>query len=211
MYKGLYRTFNDLMLLSPVDTNGSNETENTEDVETTDEKTYTQTQVDTVVSKTKSESVNSVYKNLGFESESDMQEFIDKYKEQEENNKTELVKEKEKTKKLEAEKAAETEKAKNLQYKFDVIAKGCNADSVDDVVTLIKSKISDDKDFETVLQEIKDQYPIMFNAENKNNSTGGGGTVPRKKSNNDISGMGKRLAEQRKQNNSIASNNSYFN
>ena len=42
-------------------------------------KTYTQTQVDTAVSKAKSESINSVYKNLGFESESDMQEFIDKY------------------------------------------------------------------------------------------------------------------------------------
>lgn len=211
MYKGLYRTFNDLMLLAPVDTNGSNETEDTEDVETTNEKTYTQTQVDTAVSRAKSESIDNVYKNLGFESESDMQEFIDKYKKQEEDNKTELVKEKEKTKKLEAEKVAETEKAKNLQYKFDVIAKGCNVDSVDDVVTLIKAKLSDDKDFETVLQEIKDQYPIMFNAETKNNSTGGGGTVPRKKSNNDISGMGKRLAEQRKQNNSIASNNNYFN
>ena len=80
-----------------------------------------------------------------------------------------------------------------------------------EINAIYSRKIADDKDFETVLQEIKDQYPIMFNAETKNNSTGGGGTVPRKKSNNNISGMGKRLAEQRKQNNSIASNNSYFN
>lgn len=174
------------------------------------DKTFTQEQVNSMIAAEKRKNLSSVYKGLGFESEEAAKQFVEKYKQQEENNKSELVKEQEKNKQLEAEKRAEQSKAQDLQYKFDAMAEGCDAKSAEDVVVLAKAKMSDDKDFAAALKEVKEQYPSMFGHSGNGGGTGGGGTSPRSKMKaGDVSGMGKRLAEQRKQN-SAAKNNEYF-
>lgn len=175
------------------------------------DKTFTQEQVNSMIAQEKRKNLSSMYKGLGFESEEDAKAFIEKYKGQEEQNKSDLVKAQEAAKKLEAEKKAEQSKAQNLQYKFDAMAAGCDAKAADDVVVLAKAKMSDDKDFATALKEVKEQYPAMFGqTDSSGGGTGGGGTPPRKKlTGGDVSGIGKRLAEQRKQSNS-AKENDYF-
>lgn len=175
------------------------------------EKTFTQEQVNSMIAAEKRKNQSSMYKNLGFESEEAAKQFVEKYKGEEEKNKSDLVKAQEAQKKAEAEKAAETARAQDLQYKFDAIAEGCDTKSAEDVVVLAKAKMSDDKDFATALKEVKESYPAMFGqTESNGGGTGGGGTSPRTKLKaGDISGMGKRLAEQRKQN-SIAKDNDYF-
>lgn len=175
------------------------------------DKTFTQEQVNSMIAAEKRKNLSSVYKGLGFESEEAAKQFVEKYKQEEEKNKSELVKEQEKNKQLEAEKKAEQSKAQDLQYKFDAMAEGCDAKSAEDVVVLAKAKMSDDKDFAAALKEVKEQYPAMFGqTENNGGGTGGGGTSPRSKlKTGDISGMGKRLAEQRKKNNT-AKNSEYF-
>lgn len=173
-------------------------------------KTFTQEQVNSMIAAEKRKNLSSVYKGLGFDSEEAAKEFVEKYKQEEEKNKSELVKEQEKNKQLEAEKAAEATRAQDLQYRFDAISEGCDAKSAEDVVVLAKAKMSDDKDFAAALKEVKEQYPAMFGQTDNGGGTGGGGTSPRQKLKaGDISGMGKRLAAQRREN-STAKNSEYF-
>lgn len=176
-----------------------------------EEKTFTQDQVNSMIAAERRKNLSSVYKNLGFESEEKAKEFVEKYKQEEEKNKSDLVKEREKSKQLEAEKDAEKAKAQDLEYKFQAMSEGCDAKSASDVVVLAKAKMSDEKDFAEALKEVKEQYPAMFGDSSKNGGgTGGGGTSPRSKLKaGDVSGMGKRLAEQRKQNNATKENE-YF-
>lgn len=169
-----------------------------------EDKTFTQEQVNSMIAAEKRKNLSSVYKGLGFDSEEAAKAFVDKYKGEEEKNKTDLAKAQERASQLEAEKSAEAAKAQDLQYRFDAMAEGCDAKSAADVVVLAKAKMSDDKDFAAALKEVKDQYPAMFGQTDNGNGggTGGGGTSPRQKlKSGDLSGIGKRLAEQRKQNN----------
>ena len=175
------------------------------------EKTFTQEQVNSMIAAEKRKSLSSVYKTLGFESEEAAKEFVGKYKQEEEKNKSDLVKEQEKNKQLEAEKKAEQAKAQDLQYKFDAISEGADAKAAEDVVVLAKAKMSDEKDFATALKEVKEQYPAMFGQSSNGGGTGGGGTPPKSRLKaGDVTGIGKRLAEQRKQNNSAQDDNKYF-
>lgn len=169
-----------------------------------EDKTFTQEQVNSMIAAEKRKNLSSVYKGLGFDSEEAAKSFVDKYKGEEEKNKTDLVKAQERASQLEAEKRAEAAKAQDLQYRFDAMAEGCDAKSAADVVVLAKAKMSDDKDFAAALKEVREQYPAMFGQTDNGNGggTGGGGTSPRQKlKSGDLSGIGKRLAEQRKQNN----------
>lgn len=169
-----------------------------------EDKTFTQEQVNSMIAAEKRKNLSSVYKGLGFDSEEAAKAFVDKYKGEEEKNKTDLAKAQERASQLEAEKSAEAAKAQDLQYRFDAMAEGCDAKSAADVVVLAKAKMSDDKDFAAALKDVKEQYPAMFGQTDNGNSggTGGGGTSPRQKlKSGDLSGIGKRLAEQRKQNN----------
>ena len=169
-----------------------------------EDKTFTQEQVNSMIAAEKRKNLSSVYKGLGFDSEEAAKAFVDKYKGEEEKNKTDLVKAQERASQLEAEKRAEAAKAQDLQYRFDAMAEGCDAKSAADVVVIAKAKMSDDKDFAAALKEVKEQYPAMFGQTDNGNGggTGGGGTSPRQKlKSGDLSGIGKRLAEQRKQNN----------
>lgn len=174
------------------------------------EKTFTQDQVNSMIAQEKRKNLSSVYKGLGFESEEAAKQFVKKYKNEEEKSKSDLVKAQEAQKKAEAEKAEESAKAQDLQYRFDAIAEGCDAKSAADVVVLAKGRMSDSKDFAEALKEVKEQYPAMFGqSDDTGGGTGGGGTSPRKKLGAGASGMGKRLAEQRKKSNT-AKDNDYF-
>ena len=192
--------------------NNNEQQNNEQNHEESQGKTFTQDQVNSMIAAEKRKNTSSFFKNLGFESEDAAKAFVEKYKGEEEKNKTDLVKAQEAQKKAEAEKAAEAAKAQDLQYRFDAMAEGCDAKSAPDVVVLAKAKMSDDKDFATALKEVKEQYPAMFGqTEDNGGGTGGGGTSPRKRTKGgDLSGMGKRLAEQRKQNDKAAKNSDYF-
>ena len=201
--------------------NGTNQNENNgangdngssgNDGNGTGDKTFTQEQVNSMIAAEKRKNAASLFKGLGFESEEAAKEFVEKYKAEEEKNKSELEKEQAKSAQLEAEKQAEVLKAQNLEYKYEALSAGCPAEAVDDVVVLAKAKVSDDKDFAAALKEVKEQYPAMFGqTDNSGGGTGGGGTSPRGKlKTGDLSGIGKRLAEQRK-NNNATKENEYF-
>ena len=125
-------------------------------------------------------------------------------------------------------KIAEAEsRAKKAEAKAEAMQLGVNPQYVDDAVTIIMSKLDDNNDVKTLVGELKTKYPAWFNVEQQNNDdkgkggkqnqqvnnqqqnnqtgqNGTGSSVGNATNNNNkgVSGIGTRLAAQRKQGNS---------
>ena len=122
-------------------------------------------------------------------------------------------------------KIAEAEsRAKKAEAKAEAMQLGVNPQYVDDAVTIIMSKLDDNNDVKTLVGELKTKYPAWFNVEQQNDDKGKGGkqqnnnqqqnkqtgqngtgsSVGNATNNNNkgVSGIGTRLAAQRKQGNS---------
>lgn len=192
---------------------GSGEGEGDKGSNNPSEKTFTQEELNSILASEKRKNISNVYKDLGFEKPEDAKAFIEKYKDAEEKKKDDLTKAQDRVAELEKEKATEAKKAKEAEYKFKAIEEGCDAKNAADVVALAVSKMADDKDFDTALKEVKESYPIMFESSNNNNNNSGTGSNannPRRKSTGkELEGIGKRLAEQRK-NNAKSKANEFF-
>lgn len=172
-------------------------------------KTFTQEELNNILASEKRKNINSVYKDLGFESSEEAKAYLEKHRKEDDDKKDELTKSQERLAELEKEKAAEAKRATEAEYRFKAIESGCDAKNAADVVVLATAKVSEDKDFETALKEIKETYPSLFSSSEGNSGTGSNGSNPRGRRNgSDISGIGKRLAEQRK--NSAKSNGNGF-
>lgn len=103
----------------------------------------------------KKDAVSAYLKGLGVDEES-LKGILQKNKEEEEANKTELQKKddalKETTKKL-----VEEQKARMLSdAKIAAIKLGARSDLVDDIVILAQAKVTDDKDIQKVVEEMKE-------------------------------------------------------
>lgn len=136
-----------------------------------DEKlSYTQKELQRMMATEKNQGRLSVYKELGFEfdpsdvkSGKDAKKVIEDFRKWNEKNKTEVEKLQEK-----AGKADEYEKKCNLyECKFAALAKGVSPDCVDDVVTLALTKVTEDHDFKSALEEIEEKYPHFFGKKKK--------------------------------------------
>lgn len=173
------------------------------------EKMFSQAELNSILANEKRKNAASFHESLGFKSVDEAKEFVKKYKELEEQNKDDLVKEQEKNALLAEEKEAEQQKARRAEYKLKLIEQGCSVQMVEDMATLAINKLGSDEDFETVLKGLKESYPGVF--KNLSEHTGSGGNPPRKPPNgSDASGIGKRLAEQRKNGIKNAKNNPFF-
>ena len=72
--------------------NNNEQQNNEQNHEESQGKTFTQDQVNSMIAAEKRKNTSSFFKSLGFESEDAAKAFVDKYKGQEEKNKTDLVK-----------------------------------------------------------------------------------------------------------------------
>lgn len=196
--------FKNLMCMEEPDGGGGEPTNTTptspNPSDATEEKTFTQEQVNSMIAQEKRKQVSAAYKSMGFESEEEAKTWIDKYRAQEEAAKSDLEKAQAQVTALEAQNKAQAQATQDLEHKFVAIEAGCPASSAGDVVTLAKSKMTDEKDFAAALEEVKTQYPAMFGnpTQNIGASTGSGGNPPRSKVNaGNVSGIGKRLAEEK--------------
>lgn len=176
------------------------------------EKTFTQEDLNRIAAQEKRQGVASVLKALGFEKEDDAKAFVEKYREVEDNKKDDLTKVQEQ---LETEKKAKEEaerKADLIEKKLKVASLGVAADKIEDVVTLALAKVTDSKDFETALEDLKTSYSMLFEggASAGSHGTGGTGNPPRSGKSGIEGGIGKRLAEQKKQSYAQTNKQSYF-
>lgn len=148
------------------------------------EKTFTQHQVSAMMSKEKKQGRAAAYAELGINPEdtkmvSMLKNFINAQKTDEQKAAEELS--------ASAAKVVEAEKrAMIAEAKVEALSAGVNPEYVDDCVTVAISKVSDTVDLATAFKELKEKYPVWFNASDNS----GNGNVGQKGTGTSISKMG---------------------
>ena len=174
----------------------TNPNENNPGTNQTNQRTFTQEEVNTLMATEKHSARRALLKELGFELSSgeDYKGVLAGIKQTLESTKTEQQRDKEAKDRAEAEKAAAEANALRLQTQVDVLMAGVKSEYVDDVIALVMSRVNDDNPVGKVLEEIKTKYPVFFGLGNNPQGTGSPTNLATG-SNNGASGLGKRLAQ----------------
>lgn len=173
-------------------------------------KTFTQEQVNRMMTREKNQGRNAALKELGIDPKDS--KAIAMVKALIDSQKTDEQKAAEKdaenqTKVNEAEKRAQVAEAK-----AEAMMLGIKTQYVDDVVALALSKMTEDSDLKTIIGEFKDKYPIWFGESNEDDKDGknkGKGKTGQKGTGSSVKnsdkekkgeekGLGARLAAQRR-------------
>lgn len=167
-----------------------------------EEKTFTQAEVNQMMKKEKESGRRSILKELGIEDVKSTKEALAKYQEYLDSQKTDLEKAKEALLVAQSKTIAEESRANRAEFCLKAIAEfEANPKSVDDLIAIAMTKITDEKDVAAVITEMKNNeaYVGFFakSVEVKNN-IGTGGPMPKSKLNfGGSQDYGKRLAEQK--------------
>nr|DAU58579.1 MAG TPA: Major capsid protein [Caudoviricetes sp.] len=174
---------------------------NSQEQNTSGEKSFTQSQVSSMMAKEKRQGRESVYKELGIDvNDSKMVELIKNFIGSQKTS--EQVQQEEAA--AAAAKIAEAEhKAYIAEVKVEAMKLGVSPEYVDDAVTLSLAKKTDDSDIKSIVAELKSKYPMWFTTtEEKGGPAGQKGTGAsvngsEPKPNGEKKGLGARLAAQR--------------
>lgn len=137
-----------------------NDDSDDEDQNNPGEKTFTQSQVNRMMSKEKKEGKSSMLKALGFKSEAEAKKAVAMLNAFKSDEEKEQIEKDELTKsKSEAEKRAQA-----AENKLACLTAGVSKDSLEDVLAIALLKVTDEKDLDTVLAEMKKQakYSSFF-------------------------------------------------
>ena len=177
------------------------------------EKTFTQTEVNNMMAKEKNEGKRAILKSLGFKDEEEAKKTMEDYNKYLESKKTDDEKKAEALKLAKSEKDEAVKRAMNAENKLACYNAGVSKDYIDDVMLIASSKITDEKDLDKVLEEMKKdkKYSNFFGENSSANAGGTGSNAGHSSSNNNgkDEGIGKRLAEKNKTNQNKKS--SFFN
>lgn len=196
--------------------NGNNGNQNgSSGADSASEKTFTQAEVNRMMTKEKQQGRSAAYKELGIDpSDTNM---VSMFKAFIEAQKTSEQKANEQKAENDAKLAQAMEKARVAEAKATALKLGVKSEYVDDVVALAITKVTDDNDVDAIINDFKSKYTFWFadssddNGENSVGKKGTGSSVSGKKSSSkgsdSVKGIGKRLAAARKSNNT---KNSYW-
>lgn len=179
--------------------NDNSQSDNThEDNKTTSEKTFTQEQVKALLSKEKKQGRRAVLRELGLDSEDS--ESVTKAKKILENSKTDAEKANDTIKLMTDSKNAAEQRAIIAERKLALINSDCKKEFIDEVATLVASKMDDDDtDFNAAIAIVKEKCPTFFQdkeEEKSNNTTGNSQGHKRQKASKEEKGsLGSRLAK----------------
>ena len=194
--------------------NGDNGNQNgSSGAESASEKTFTQAEVNRMMTKEKQQGRSAAYKELGINpSDTNM---VSMFKAFIEAQKTSEQKANEQKAENDAKLAQAIEKARVAEAKATALKLGVKSEYVDDVVALAITKVTDDNDVDAIINDFKSKYTFWFadssddDGENSVGKKGTGSSVSGKKSsskgNDSVKGIGKRLAAARKSNNTKGS------
>ena len=175
------------------------------------DKTFTQDQVNRMMTREKNQGRNAVYKELGIDPKDTkaiamVKALIDSQKTDEQ--KAAEKESENQTKMNEAEHRAQVAEAK-----AEAMMMGVKTQYVDDVVTLVLAKMTEDSDLKTIIGEFKTKYPVWFGesedddkdekdkGKGKTGQKGTGSSVKTSKEDKgkgEEKGLGARLAAQRR-------------
>lgn len=172
-------------------------------------KTFTQEQVNRMMTREKNQGRNAVYKELGIDPKDT--KMVSMFKAFIESQKTDEQKAAEKESEDKAKITEAEERAKVAEAKAEAMMLGIKTQYVEDAVTLVLAKMTEDSDLKTIIGELKTKYPVWFGESededkgNKNKGkTGQKGTGSSVKSSKEDGkkgeekGLGARLAAQRR-------------
>jgi len=189
--------------------NGNNGNQNgSSGADSASEKTFTQAEVNRMMTKEKQQGRSAAYKELGIDpSDTNM---VSMFKAFIEAQKTSEQKANEQKAENDAKLAQAMEKARVAEAKATALKLGVKPECVDDVVALAITKVTDDNDVDAIINDFKSKYTFWFadssddDGENSVGKKGTGSSVSGKKSSSkgsdSVKGIGKRLAAARKTN-----------
>ena len=174
-------------------------------------KTFTQDQVNRMMTREKNQGRNAVYKELGIDPKDS--KMVNMFKAFIESQKTDEQKAAEKETENQTKMNEAEQRAQVAEAKAEAMMLGVKTQYVEDVVTLALAKMTEDSDLKTIIGEFKTKYPVWFgesdeddkNDKDKNKGkTGQKGTGSSVKTSKEDKGKGEekgfgaRLAAQRR-------------
>lgn len=179
-------------------------------------KTFTQDQVNKMMTREKNQGRNAVYKELGIDPKDT--KMVNMFKAFVESQKTEDQKAAEKESENQTKINEAEQRALVAEAKAEAMMLGVKSQYVDDIVTLALSKMTEDADLKTIIGEFKTKYPVWFGESEKEDDKKGKGKTGQKGTGSSVNsssdkekkgeepkGLGARLAAQRKTNNKKSS------
>lgn len=138
------------------------------------EKTFTQSQVSSMMAKEKNEGKRSVLKTLGFKSEEEAKKAVDLFNALMKSQKTAEELASEEVSKANGEKDDAVNRALLAESKLACFEAGVSKDSIDDVMAIASTKVTDSKDLNKVLSEMKkdSKYSVFFEGAGSKGGTG---------------------------------------
>lgn len=118
-------------------------------------KTFTQEDVNRMMAAEKEQGRRSILKELGVEDIGSAKESLQKYQEYLNSQKTELEQAQANQAKLQTDYATAIARASHAENCLSALKAGANSESLDDLVTIAMTKVSDSKNFEAVISEMK--------------------------------------------------------
>lgn len=182
---------------SNVNNDSQNKNGNGDDGKT--QKTFTQEDVNRMMTREKQQGKQSVLNALGFKTEEDAKNAFNLLKALQDSQKTAEQKAEENKNTAIQQKTDAEQRAAMAEAKLSCVMNGVNKDAVDDVIVIAMSKVTDDKPLETVLTEMKSEarYASFFG--DTNGSSGNTGRTPQNNNNSGNNGAvdyGKQIATQ---------------
>lgn len=137
-------------------------------------KTFTQDEVNAMMTREKKEGRKSMLKQLGFKSESEAKQAIALYTALVDSQKSEEQKKDEANKGLENAKTEAEKRAEAAEDKLACVIAGVSKDSIDDVLAIAKLKVTEEKNLDKVLAEMKNEsrYQTFFGNDGNDDDTG---------------------------------------
>lgn len=137
-------------------------------------KTFTQDEVNAMMTREKKEGRKSMLKQLGFKSEAEAKQAIALYTALVDSQKSEEQKKDEANKGLESAKTEAEKRAEAAEDKLACVIAGVSKDSIDDVLAIAKLKVTEEKNLDKVLAEMKNEprYQTFFGNDGSNDDTG---------------------------------------
>lgn len=142
-------------------------TDGEKETKTSEDKTFTQEDVNRIAAKESKSATEKILKDLGVDDFDNAKDGLQKFQAWQESQKTESEKEREQ---YEATQKALDEKNAAYQsvvYENAALKAGVNTDSIDDVIALAEKRVTDDVDINAAMKAVVELYPQFSNVEVK--------------------------------------------
>ena len=143
----------------PADPPGGNEPPSTDPPPADPPQTFTQEDVNSIAAKEAKKAQEKLLKQLGIDDFDSAKDGLAKFKEWQESQKTEAEKQAERLKELETNFTSTSDENTSLKAQISAMKAGVSAESVEDVVTLAKTMVSDELDMDAAISKVVEKYP----------------------------------------------------